>query len=156
MPGMISGGMPGMMPPMTDAPMGGGQASPGFGAFNLSRSPEYAAAHAQAQIRQLEKQLAEAQQQYAMTAAATNNPQTLAALQGHISGLQQQIESAKQSAQQRFAMDALKMSQRSQMLKNPSVGGGSGAPNEAAANMAQQISLLARMFGGGMGAGRMW
>lgn len=158
MPGMISGGMPGMIPPQTDGG-GGQQQGPGFGAFNLSRSPEYAAAQAQFQIRELEKKLMEAQRNYAIFASKTNNPQQLAAYQANLQQLQQQIEWAKQNARQKFAMEALKMQQASNMPGAGSVGvgqGSGGRPNQGYANQAQLLSMMAGMFGGGSGADRNW
>lgn len=154
---MISGGMQNRVSPQpapTDG--GGGGYTPGPGMVMGRPSPQMQLQQASAAIQKMEMQLQEMQRMYGMASLKTSNPQQLFAMQSEMQKLQQQIQAARQSAQQMGAMSALQMQQRARNTMSPSVGGGSH-PNQGYADQAQQIGILTNMFGGGgSGADRNW
>lgn len=144
--------------PQAGAPISGDASMPGGFTPQMPMArmtPQVQLQQAAMNIQKMEAQLMDMQRAYGMASLNTSNPQQLFAMQSEMQKLQQQIQMAKQSAQQMGAMAALQMRQRSGATMSPSVGGGS-TPNQGYANQAQQIGLLANMFGGGMGAGREW
>jgi hypothetical protein len=154
---MYSGAQGRVSPQAAPTTGDGGGFQPQMGMGMPRQTPQMQLQQAAENIRQMEMQFMDMQRKYGMMQTQTSNPQQLFAMQSEMQKLQQQIQMAKQSAQQMGSMAALQAQQRSSATMSPSVGQGS-RPNQGYADQAQQIRLLTNMFGGGAGAGadRMW